>query len=93
MKYFNDASTDLVQAWGPGNFLALKFESNANEVLVGLNPSAGSGMQKLDSDMNGVWKITDAEHQVLKVIAKTGDNKVERTFRLNGLVIEGPTVG
>lgn len=57
---------DLVDYWGEGNFIALKFTLpegvKPEEVQVGLkNPVA------LDSDLNGVWKI-ESNTQKLKVI-------------------------
>ena len=94
LKYYNDPEAALVQRYGAGNFIALKFETeNADEVWVGMDPSEETGLVKLDSDMNGVWKVTDKEHQVLKVIAKNADFRIERTFALNTLTTEVETVG
>ena len=78
---------------GDGNFLALKFvdENDADSIKVGLVPSL-SNMQlvELDSDMNGVFKITgeiNGTQQVLKVVTtKNGVNKTQ-TFDLSGLIL------
>lgn len=78
---------------GDGNFLALKFvdENEADSIKVGLVPSL-SNMQlvELDSDMNGVFKITgeiNGTQQVLKVVTtKNGVSKTQ-TFDLSGLTL------
>lgn len=93
LKYFADPDAALVQRWGAGNFIALKFSSNADEIWAGLYPSVDSGLVKLDEDMNGVFKITNREEQVFKVIAKTGDQKIERTFNLRTLTTETESIG
>lgn len=93
LKYF-DTPGAIVDVWGAGNFLALKFTADDwtayDEVLVGLNPSAGSGFVDVlpDPDKNGIWKISDTESQVFEIICKKGDNRVSRTYDLNGLVLE-----
>lgn len=93
LKYF-DTPGAIVEHWGAGNFLALKFTAEDwaayDEVLVGLNPSAGSGFVDVlpDPDKNGIWKISDTESQVFEIICKKGDNRVSRTYDLNGLVLE-----
>ena len=93
LKWFDTPGT-IVTTWGAGNFLALKFTaddwSDYDEVLVGLNPSAGSGFVDVlpDLDKNGIFKITDTESQVVEIICKKGENRVSRTYNLNGLVLE-----
>ena len=93
LKYF-DTPGAIVDVWGAGNFLTLKFTAEDwtayDEVLVGLNPSAGSGFVDIlpDPDKNGIFKITNAESQVFEIICKKGDNRVSRTYNLNGLVLE-----
>ena len=93
LKYF-DTPGAIVTKWGAGNFLALKFTAEDwaayDEVLVGLNPSAGSGFVDIlpDPDKNGIWKISDTESQVFEIICKKGENRVSRTYNLNGLVLE-----
>lgn len=88
LKYLDDPSAALVQHWGAGNFLALKFESDADEVKAGLDPSQGSGLVVLDEDMNGVWQIADNSTQKFKVVAtKDGETKT-KVFDLSSLVCE-----
>ena len=93
LKYF-DTPGAIVTKWGAGNFIALKFTADDwtdyDEVLVGLNPSAGSGFVDVlpDPDKNGIFKISDTESQVFEIICKKGDNRVSRTYDLNGLVLE-----
>lgn len=53
------ASCELTNYWGTGNFIALRFENSTpfvRKIEVGF--LAGSGLSELDSDMNGVWKIS-----------------------------------
>ena len=61
-----------------------------DEVLVGLNPSAGSGFVDVlpDPDKNGIFKISNTESQVFEIICKKGENRVSMTFNLEGLVLE-----
>lgn len=93
LKYF-DTPGAIVDVWGAGNFLALKFTADDwtayDEVLVGLNPSAGSGFVDVlpDPDKNGIFKITNEESQVFEIICKKGENRVSRTYDLKGLVLE-----
>lgn len=80
----------LVTDWGAGNFLALSFadaDITNKTVEVGLVPSAGSGFVKLDPDKLGVFKITDKDTQVFKVIT-TDDNGMKKiqTYSLSKLV-------
>lgn len=98
LKYYSDNSKALVQDWGAGNFLAVKFtniDSDATSVLVGLEPSAGSGLVELidDPDKNGVFKITDKNTQKFKVIQSTKGSDGStytntQTFDLSGLTCE-----
>lgn len=85
LKYYSDESSELVQAFGAGNFLALKFESNAEVVLAGLEPSEETGLVQLDEDMNGVWKITDKDAQ--EFIVKCDGVEMKR-YDLSGLTCE-----
>ena len=78
---------------GDGNFLALKFiDNNAvdpESIKVGLVPSASNmDLIPLDSDMNGVFKITGSLNQKLKVVTtKNGISKTQ-SFDLSGLTLE-----
>lgn len=60
-------------------------------VQVGLDPSEGAGMVTLDSDCNGVFKITDKDTQVLKVVQSDGTHTLTQTFDLLGLTLAAST--
>ena len=72
----------------------LKFSADDWEdytsVKVGLEPSQGSGLVELlgDPDKNGVFKITNKDEQVFKVVAKNGTNETVMTFDLSELTLE-----
>lgn len=86
-------SGQLVTDWGEGYFLALKFDDFSEgltyaDVKVGLSPSQGSGLVTLDSDKNGVFKITDKNVQRLVVQqAKTGVGRLTEYYDLTGLTL------
>ena len=69
--------------------LALKFTdyADADKIMVGLVPSAGSGLVALDEDMNAVFKITDKTKQVLVVDTYKDEDVVRQTFTLSGLTL------
>lgn len=85
-------SGQLVTDWGEGYFMALKF---ANEdisysgIMVGLYPSEGVGMLPLDSDMDGVFKVTDKDTQMLKVVTTDGTHTQTDLYDLSGLTLVG----
>ena len=73
--------------------MALKFsdiDSNATSVKVGMDPSQSSGLVELlgDPDMNGVFKVTDKDTQVFKVVTTDGVNTRTQTFDLKQLTVE-----
>lgn len=77
---------------GDGHFLALKFtniDADATSVLVGLDPSQGTGLVELinDPDKNGVFKIHD-NNQVFKVVQKNATAEKVQIFSLANLVLE-----
>lgn len=81
----------LVSSWGEGHFMALKFtdnDSGAATIKVGLSPSQGSGLVPLDSDMDGVFKVTDKDAQVFRVLTtdERGNSKVT-DYNLSGLTL------
>lgn len=91
LKYLDEGA--LVDHWGAGNFLALKFsdiDENATSVKVGLDPSQGSGLVEIidDPDKNGAFKITDNEIQEFKVVTTDGTTTNTQTFDLSELVLE-----
>lgn len=79
---------------GDGYFMALKFSNLSSgltyaNVKVGLDPSVGTGMVTLDSDLNAVFKVTDKDNQILKVIQTDSQgHKNIQNFRLNKLTLE-----
>ena len=77
---------------GDGYFLALKFtniDADATSVLVGLDPSQGTGLVELinDPDKNGVFKIHD-NNQVFKVVQKNATAEKVQIFSLANLILE-----
>ena len=83
----------LVQTWGAGHFIALKFTKNDNRatsIKVGLSPSEGSGLVELDEDMNGVFKVTST-NQKFKVVQSDGTHKTIQLFDLSDLTLEPET--
>lgn len=85
-------SGDLVDAWGEGNFIALKFadlDENATSVKVGLDPSYGSGLVEIinDPDRNGAFKVTETTQKFV-VETTTPDGSKRQEFSLSGLVLE-----
>lgn len=80
---------------GDGYFLALKFDGFSSgltyaNVKVGLVPSAsGMDLVTLDSDKNAVFKITNKDTQVLKVVqSDNAGHKNIQLFGLKGLNLE-----
>ena len=75
-----------------GNYLALRFNSNADTVEIRLNPSSlpDADYVALDSEMNAVLRITDPETQVLHVRLTTGGEQEIKTYSLSGLECETP---
>ena len=83
----------LVDRWGEGNFMGVKFSDipdGATSVKVGMSPSYGSGLTELlgDPDMNGAFKVTNKDEQ--EFVAEITANGVTwtQTFDLSGLVLE-----
>jgi len=87
-------SGQLVTDWGEGYFLALKFSDFADgltyeDVKVGLSPSQGSGLVTLDSDKNGVFKITNKDVQKFVVRQeKEGVGRRTDYYDLSGLTLD-----
>lgn len=90
LKYLS--SGQLVTDWGEGNFLALEFSDFSdgltyNDVQVGLVPTMGAGMQTLDPDCDGVFKITN-NSQKLKVVQTGASGQNVQYFDLSELTLE-----
>ena len=91
VKYLSSGA--LVDRWGAGNFVGLKFtdlDPKATSVKVGLNPSEGSGLVEIidDPDRNGAFKITNKDTQKFMVVVSDGVNTLEQEYDLNKLVCE-----
>lgn len=86
-------SGQLVNDWGEGYFLALKWSSldtHTDKLWVGLNPSEGSGLIECfdDSDRNGVFKITNKDKQQFVLIqGADGYGNTRQSFDLSGLTL------
>ena len=93
LKYLK-ADNAITQAWGKGNFLPFKLTTADwdayKSVMIGLNPSEGTGMVdiKNDPDHNGIFKVTNKDIQRLKIVATSADGKKVQTqwFDLSGLI-------
>ena len=86
-------SGQLVTDWGEGYFIGLEFDDFSEgltyeDVKVGLTPSQGSGLVTLDSDQNGVFKITDKNKQKLTVIQTGEKGRRVDYYDLSGLTLE-----
>lgn len=83
----------IVSKWGNGYFLFTGWtgvDSDSTSLLVGLTPSAGSGLIEAinDPDHNGVFKITDKSKQMLTFIQSDGAGKsTAQYFDLSGLTL------
>lgn len=91
IKYLTEG--ELVDAWGPGHFLALKFDDiyeDATSCRVGMDPSYGSGLVEIinDPDKDGAFKITNKDEQVFKCVTSDGTHELVQTYDLSELVLE-----
>lgn len=91
LKYLSEGA--LVDRWGAGNFIALKFtdlDPRATSVKVGLDPSQGSGLVEIidDPDKNGAFKVTDKDTQKFVIESTNGTLTTRQEFSLAGLVCE-----
>lgn len=83
---------EVVDAWGAGNFIALKFviidpDITFSNIKVGLNPSQGGGLVSLDADLNGVFKVSNKNDQIFRVeVTKDGVTKTS-DYVLSGLTV------
>lgn len=83
-------SCELTNYWGTGHFMALHFATsakNVNKIEVGFLD--GSGIQPLDSDMNGIWKL-DPAHMDRIFTVKTTFNNGEvnvQEFNVKGITL------
>lgn len=90
LKYVNSGS--LATEWGAGNFLPITFNAadwaKYTSVKVGLEPSAGAGLQELIGhldDLDSAFKITDKNMQKLVIVATDGKSTNKKSYDLSGL--------
>lgn len=97
--YKQTESSELVDYWGEGYFLSLKFASSDwakyDSVKVGLVPTYKSGSAVNDDsglveiisdpDKNGAFKITNPSEQKFVVVATKGSKTVRKEYDLNTL--------
>lgn len=92
LKYLGSGA--LVDTWGAGNFIALKFSGdafdNATSIKVGMSPSQGSGLVEVinDPDRNGAFKVTSTT-QTFVVEVTSGTETKKATYDLTGLTLLG----
>lgn len=90
LKYI--ASGEPATTWGPGYFLAVDFggaDFDKENVRVGVVPTAGSGFVTVTTgDTKSIFKVTNKDVQVLKVITNSDGNTVSEIFNLAGLKFE-----
>lgn len=80
-----------------GNYIALQWSAPAAGItscLVGLDPSAGSGLVETinDPDHNGVFRISNTS-QVFKIVQSDGVHTHTQTFSLAGLTLDTEVEG
>lgn len=98
LKYLS-GNNAITNVWGEGNFMCLDFNStdfsDLTSVRVGLDPSQGSGLVEIidDPDKNGVFKVTNKDTQVFKIVATdSNNNTATTTYDLSGLTLEAAPV-
>ena len=80
----------LVDVWGEGYFIALKFtksNSKITSIKAGMNPSVSSGLVELDEDMLGVFKVSDKDAQRFEILSSDGKLELATFFDLSGLTL------
>ena len=94
MKFIEGGLSPAGPLSGDGHFLAVKFTADDwadyTSVMIGLNPSQGTGLVELinDPDKNAVLKVTDNQRQWLEIRWTNGTNEGYMTYDLSGLVLE-----
>lgn len=82
----------LVDTWGEGHFMALKFDGpafqNAKGIFVGMEPSVSSGLANVlkDPDRSGVFKVTN-KIQYFKIVVDYGAFTKTYLYDLSGLTL------
>lgn len=90
LKYVS--SGEPATTWGAGYFIAVDFtgiDLDANDVKVGLVPSAGAGFVTVPSnDHKSYFKVTNKDAQVLKVITTKNGQSVSEVYNFKGIKLE-----
>lgn len=74
-----------------GNYIAVKVTcEGADEIWIGLDPSEGSGMVKVDADGIAVLRVANNNTQTLKIDCIKGGIHDGREFSLKDLECEEP---
>ena len=85
------ASGSIASDWGAGNFIAVDFEDlpeSADKIMVGLEPSMGSGMVELTpDDTKSVFKVEDKDLQKLVIKTTIGSRTINQTYSLKGVTL------
>lgn len=87
-------SGSLVDVWGEGYFIGLKFSNFSSGITyadtqVGLAPTQGSGLVTLDDDCLAVLKVTNKDTQRIEVVqSKAGVGRLAEFFDLSGLTLD-----
>lgn len=89
---YEQTEGSLVSTYGEGYFVAIQFSNidvDATSVKVGLYPSRGTGLVEIinDPDKNGVFKVSDKDSQVFKVVSTDGTRTQIQLFDLSGLTL------
>ena len=89
---YKQTSGQIVSDWGEGYFVAIKWagvDPKATSLLVGLEPSAGSGMQEAiaDPDKWGIFKLTNKNTQKFKLVSSNGEHARVQELDLSGLTL------
>lgn len=93
LKYLSTGP--IASYWGAGYFMALTLAdtdfSPYTSVLVGMDPSEGSGLVEIlnDDEHNLVAKVTDKSAQDFKAVSTDGARTVTQTWDLDGLTLSG----
>ena len=91
LKYYDDETKSLVQTWGEGYFIALKFgdiDQNTTKTMVGIHPTQGSGLVELDSDKDAVIKVKSTTQKIKTVQSDAQGHKNIQYFDLSGITLE-----
>lgn len=91
-KLFEQTEGQIVNDRGPGYFIGIKLsdlDADATSVLVGMDPSQGSGLVEIIDDPDKIYlgKVTYKDSQVLKVVQSDGTVKRTQVWGLSGLTL------